>query len=149
MANDLVPFNNQQNPPAQREQSIAQSGGDSATEPWFSFDDVEDAEFTPADSGWGKSLGGAEPFIQESGEMAAGEIAGGAAAGGPLGLAAGAAFAAAQEAMSGLESLAQSAGTTGSIHEYQIGGSSPGGGNASGAAVLAALNKLAGTRSRM
>ncbi len=37
----------------------------------------------------------------------------------------------------------------GSFHEFQIGGGSPGGNDAAGAAVLAALNKISGLRSRL
>ena len=67
----------------------------------------------------------------------------------PAGVAAGLTFAAAQAGIQELQSVLAAAQTRGSIHEYQVGGSSPGGNDASGQAILSALHKLAGTRSRM
>lgn len=62
---------------------------------------------------------------------------------------AGAGFAGVQAILEGIKSLAAAAQTRGSIHEFQPGGGSPSGQDVSGQAILGALNKLAGTRSRM
>jgi hypothetical protein len=80
--------------------------------------------------------------VGEAAESLGGKAAGGLAGGAAIALGG---LAAVETAMD----LIKSNQTTGSIHEYQPGGSSPSGQNASGQAILAALNKIAGTRSRM
>jgi hypothetical protein len=84
------------------------------------------------------------------GDLAGADAVGGAAGALSNGFGFGIGLTAAQSAVELIRNIVSATTTTGSIHEYQIGGGSPGGNpGGGGAAILAALNKLAGTKSRM
>ena len=81
--------------------------------------------------------------IKAEAEPLAEKAAAGAALGGEIG-------AGAVAAQAGIEMLQQAAASpTGSIHEFQTQGAGGGGTDHTGAAVLAALRKIGGTRSRL